>query len=79
MKGDYLGHDRAEVTRILIQALFDLGYTKAAGTLETESDYTLENSYVANFRQAVLKGEWRQAENLLCNMEINQGVDCNVS
>jgi hypothetical protein len=77
--GDFFGHDRAEVTRILIQGLVDLGYHKAAATLETESDYTLESSYVSNFRQAVLKGEWRQAENLLCNMEINQDVDCNVS
>lgn len=78
-RGEYFGHDRAEVTRILIQGLLDLGYNQAAATLETESEYTLENSYVSSFRQAVLEGQWRQAEILLCSMEINQDVDCNVS
>lgn len=61
----YYGHDREEVTRILIQALSDLGYSTAAGTLSHESGYELESSYVASFRNAVLQGEWSHAEELL--------------
>jgi hypothetical protein len=77
-KGDYFGHNREEVTRILIQALVDLGYQKTATTLEDESEYTLESSYVSNFRQAVLKGDWNNAEKRLEGMEIHQDADINV-
>ncbi|ESZ98592.1 WD domain protein [Sclerotinia borealis F-4128] len=61
----YFGHDREEVTRILIQALTDLGYNGAAGTLSQESGYDLESPTVAAFRNAVLQGEWTEAEELL--------------
>lgn len=61
----YFGHDREEVTRILIQALSDLGYNGAAGTLSQESGYDLESPTVAAFRSAVLNGEWNEAEDLL--------------
>jgi len=78
-RGDYLGHDREEVTRILIQALGDLGYVKAAAMLEDESEYALESPYVSSFRHAVLKGDWNGAEKLLEGMEIHQDADTNVS
>lgn len=61
----YFGHDREEVTRILIQSLTDLGYNGAAAALSQESGYKLESPAVAAFRNAVLQGEWAEAENLL--------------
>lgn len=61
----YFGHDREEVTRLLIQTLSDLGYNGAAGTLSRESGYELESPTVAAFRFAVLQGEWAEAEDLL--------------
>ena len=61
----YFGHDREEVTRLLIQSLSDLGYDGAAGTLSRESGYELESPTVAAFRFAVLQGEWAEAEDLL--------------
>ncbi|TGO26526.1 hypothetical protein BPAE_0057g00020 [Botrytis paeoniae] len=61
----YFGHDREEVTRILIQALTDLGYNGAAARLSQESGYDLESPIVAAFRYAVLQGEWTEAEELL--------------
>lgn len=64
-KPTYFGHDREEVTRILIQSLMDLGYTGAAGILSHESGYELESPSVAAFRNAVLQGEWEEAEDLL--------------
>lgn len=64
-KPTYYGHDREEVTRILIQSLTDLGYHTAAGTLSQESGYELESPSVAAFRNAVLEGEWAEAEDLL--------------
>lgn len=59
------GHDREEVARILIQSLTDLGYHQAARTLSKESGYELEGPEVANFRNAVLRGDWTEAEALL--------------
>jgi hypothetical protein len=79
VRSNYYGHDREEVTRILIQALMDLGYYKAATKLESESEYTLESPHVSNFRHAVLKGDWNIAEKLLEGMEIHQDADSNVS
>ncbi|KAI9827694.1 MAG: hypothetical protein M1819_006895 [Sarea resinae] len=65
LQQSYFGHDREEVTRILIQSLTDLGYTSAAETLSRESGFDFESSSVAAFRNAVLHGEWTEAEHLL--------------
>ncbi|CAH0053332.1 unnamed protein product [Clonostachys solani] len=61
----YFGHNREEVTRLLIQALSDLGYQEAAGSVSRDSGYVLESPTVASFRSAVLSGSWAQAEQLL--------------
>lgn len=61
----YHGHDREEVTRILIQSLTELGYHGAAGALCKESGFQLEGPTVALFRTAILEGNWPQAEELL--------------
>lgn len=61
----YFGHDREEVTRILIQALSDMGYQDAAASVSRDSGYELENPTVATFRSAVLSGDWSAAERLL--------------
>ncbi|KAK7188939.1 WD domain-containing protein, partial [Paraphaeosphaeria sporulosa] len=65
LSSSFFGHDREEVTRILIQSLSDLGYSDAAGALVKESGYTLEGPTVAAFRNAVLNGDWAEAEELL--------------
>lgn len=65
LQPSYFGHDREEVTRILLQALSDLGYTGATGALSQESGCELESPAVAAFRNAVLQGEWAEAEELL--------------
>lgn len=61
----YFGHDREEVTRILIQSLYDLGYDGAATALSRESGFELESPAVAAFRSAVLDGQWAEAEHIL--------------
>jgi WD repeat-containing protein 26 len=61
----YLGHDREEVTRLLIQALHGMGYDSIAQSLSRESGYELENGTVAAFRVAILDGSWARAEELL--------------
>lgn len=61
----YFGHDREEITRILIQALDDLGYHAAAQSVGEESGFEVESRDVAAFRQAVLDGDWSRAEELL--------------
>ncbi|KFA78506.1 hypothetical protein S40288_01454, partial [Stachybotrys chartarum IBT 40288] len=62
---DYFGHSREEVTRILIQALSDMGYPSAAEIVSHDSGYELESPTVAAFRSAVLAGSWAEAEQLL--------------
>jgi hypothetical protein len=69
----YFGHDREEVTRILIQALTDLGYNGAAANLSHESGYDLESPTVAAFRNAVLQGDWAEAEELLFGGSTEEG------
>ncbi|KAF2815690.1 WD40 repeat-like protein [Mytilinidion resinicola] len=61
----FYGHDRGELTRILIQSLTDLGYHGAAGALSQESGFEVEGPTVAAFRSAVLQGDWAEAEALL--------------
>lgn len=63
--GPFFGHDREEVTRILIQSLSDLGYHNAATTLSRESGYELEVPSVAAFRSAIQAGQWSEAEAIL--------------
>jgi len=60
------GHNREEVTRILIQALNELGYHAAADSVGEESGFQVESPDVVAFRQAVLGGSWSRAEELLC-------------
>ncbi|KAL2275045.1 hypothetical protein FJTKL_02509 [Diaporthe vaccinii] len=62
---DYIGHDREEVTRLMIQALSEMGYQSTAENLSRESGYELESSTVAAFRASVLSGKWTEAEQLL--------------
>ena len=62
---EYFGHNREEVTRLLIQALADMGYQTAADNVSRESGYELESPTVAGFRSAVLSGSWSKAEELL--------------
>ncbi|KAL4726100.1 hypothetical protein ACLX1H_006777 [Fusarium chlamydosporum] len=65
MPSEYFGHNREEVTRLLIQALSDMGYQAAADNVSHESGYELESPTVAGFRSAVLSGSWSKAEELL--------------
>ena len=65
MDPEYRGHDREEVTRIMIQTLTEMGFHGSAGMLSRESGYDLESPTVAAFRSAVLEGGWAEAEELL--------------
>jgi hypothetical protein len=53
------------MTRLLIQALSDLGYQEAAENVSKDSGIELESPTVAAFRSAVLDGSWTRAEALL--------------
>lgn len=62
---EYCGHDPEEVTRLIMQALSDLGYHNTASSLGSESGLELENPTVSAFKTAVLSGSWAEAEQLL--------------
>lgn len=68
---NFYGHNREEITRILLQSLSDLGYRDAAKQLSKESGYQLEVPSVAAFRNAVLSGRWEEAEALLFGSDLN--------
>lgn len=70
----YYGHNREEVTRILIQSLHELGYNESASLLSSESGFELETSGVATFRSAVLGGRWSEAESILLQSFRNGGI-----
>lgn len=71
----FYGHDREEVTRLILQSLSDLGYASTAKLLSAESGYELEIPSVAAFRRAVLHGEFEKAEELLFGQdEVETGV-----
>ncbi|PHH86869.1 hypothetical protein CDD83_9643 [Cordyceps sp. RAO-2017] len=69
----YYGHNREEVTRILIQALSDMGYQAAAESVSRDSGFDLESPTVAAFRAAVLDGSWAEAEKLLAGASMSEG------
>ncbi|KAL4750074.1 hypothetical protein BDW72DRAFT_204186 [Aspergillus terricola var. indicus] len=71
----YFNHDREEVTRILIQSLYELGYSNSAALLSKESGYQLESPAVAIFRNAVLEGRWAEAERILVQSFQGQGQE----
>ncbi|KAG8904251.1 hypothetical protein FRB99_002035 [Tulasnella sp. 403] len=62
--------DREEFIRLAIQALRDIGYTESASTLEAESGYSLETPQVAEFRDAVLNGNWDKVAEMLSSMGV---------
>lgn len=68
------GHNRQEVTRILIQSLSDLGYHSTAQQLSRESGYELEVPSVAAFRTAIQDGDWAEAETLLLGKAGSEGL-----
>ncbi|KAK0739785.1 WD40-repeat-containing domain protein [Apiosordaria backusii] len=70
---DYFGHSREEITRILIQALDDLGYDSAAQLIAQQSGLEVESPDVAAFRAAVLQGKWDTAEKVLWGGPQGQG------
>jgi hypothetical protein len=53
------------MTRLLMQALSDMGYQEAAESVSKDSGIELEHPTVAAFRAAVLDGGWHRAEALL--------------
>lgn len=68
-KASFFGHDREEITRLLIQGLDDLGYNSAANRLSQESGYEVESPTVAAFRNAIIQGQWSEAESLLFGVD----------
>ncbi|CAD0111970.1 unnamed protein product [Aureobasidium uvarum] len=74
LSNDFYGHNRHEVTRIIIQSLSDLGYQSTALKLSQESGYELEVPSVAAFRTAVQNGHWDEAEALLFGDATRDGL-----
>ncbi len=51
----------------------DLGYTGAAASLSRESGFELESPAVAAFRNAILEGQWTEAEGILLGSHPSDG------
>lgn len=70
----YYGHDREEVTRMLIQTLYDLGYPSAADELVGCSGYKLESPAVSSLKGAIIDGRWKDAERLV-KQAVNASIE----
>ncbi|OLL24911.1 putative WD repeat-containing protein, partial [Neolecta irregularis DAH-3] len=70
----YNGYDREQVSRLLVQALHDLGYEKAASSLEEESGFTVESNHISQFRHAILDGQWTEAESLTSSLDLRHDI-----
>ncbi|KAG0182694.1 hypothetical protein DFQ29_002824 [Apophysomyces sp. BC1021] len=56
---------KEELVRLILQTLQDLGYREAANVLQRDSHVSLESPTVAQFREAVLGGDWDTTESVL--------------
>ncbi|EFJ15990.1 hypothetical protein SELMODRAFT_268628 [Selaginella moellendorffii] len=52
---------RVEFVRIITQALYSLGYSRAAALVEEESGVPLQLPVVSDFRREVLDGRWEES------------------
>eukprot|EP00249_Psilotum_nudum_P020318 c27652_g1_i1 orf=473-2251(-) len=59
---------RAEFIRIITQALYSLGFEKAAALLEEESGIPLQSPIVIEFRKQILDGRWDEGVTTLQNI-----------
>lgn len=66
-------HSREEVSRLMIQALQDLGYANSANSLIKESGCEVETANVAEFKNAILQGRWDDAELLILGPDAYSG------
>ncbi|GAA5987610.1 hypothetical protein JCM5350_001895 [Sporobolomyces pararoseus] len=64
--------DRREFVRLALQAFQDMGYGNTAATLQAESGFILEDPAVASFRQCVLSGRWKEAEEMLPSLPLER-------
>ncbi|BFZ54260.1 hypothetical protein PYCC9005_001293 [Savitreella phatthalungensis] len=66
-----LPHDAdTELTRLIIQALGDMGYHDAKETLSRESGVRVESEHVSDFKHAILTGDYQRAEARLLELEL---------
>jgi len=59
-----------DYVRLIMQALQALGYSATAQSLEKEAGIQLQSQDVSLFREAVLSGDWKTADELLHRLEI---------
>lgn len=71
----YFGHNTTEVTRLILQSLYDLGYNDVAALLQKNSGLSTELPVVSSFRTAILLGHWDEAESLLPSLKIRPKTD----
>ncbi|KAJ3354215.1 hypothetical protein GGF32_002644 [Allomyces javanicus] len=64
---------RDELVRLLTDELRRLGYTQSAAELERESNVPFESHDVAQFRSAILAGQWADAVQLLPTVGVPPG------
>ena len=68
-----------EVTRLIIQALGDMGYHQAMDVLSKESGVQVESEIVSDFKAAVLGGDWPAAETCMLQLDLTDPRHQNVS
>lgn len=63
---------RDQTVKLLIQCLYDYGYSTSAKQLESESGFSLGNGAIIQFRESILGGEWKKAHALMNNATLTR-------
>ncbi|WFD06075.1 hypothetical protein MVES1_001415 [Malassezia vespertilionis] len=67
--------DRAELVRIMLQALQDMGLHETATKLQLETGVESEHALIAELRAAVLAGDWSNAENMIAKCSWDDSIE----
>lgn len=70
----YFGHNKNEVSRLIMQALIDLGHSEIALEMEKATKLDIELPIITRFRSAVLGGDWDLCESLLAGIQLRHNV-----
>lgn len=70
--GRHKRFDRAELVRLMIQQLHELGYSGVAAELESVSGHKLELHEITILRQAVNAGEWATARSAIATLPVDE-------
>jgi len=63
--------DNNELVRLIMQSLWELGYSKSCEVLQEEAGVLLQSPAISNFQKGVLQWNWALVETTIADLELN--------